>query len=269
MRLNIAYAALALGLTASAGAMAQGFNAPPPGGGQYPPNGGMPPQSPHGGGQMPPMDGQPPPGMGQLPMGQPPGFAPPPGFGGPQQPGRQQPGGQPSRPNLADELTDFGVPAQDSLQTNVGSDTPTSIPGGHVITTTEMRQAVGSNILFIDVWATGPHPSLPGAILMPGAGNPGSFNDDIQQKLWTALSQLSNRQPQQPMVFFCTGPRCWESYNAALRAINMGFKTVLWYRGGLAAWQAAGLQMSGPGQGGGPGGGAPGQGGQSGPGFGR
>jgi hypothetical protein len=30
--------------------------------------------------------------------------------------------------------------------------------------------------------------------------------------------------------------------------LNMGFKMVLWYRGGLAAWQAAGQQMATSGQ---------------------
>lgn len=39
------------------------------------------------------------------------------------------------------------------------------------------------------------------------------------------------------------------SYNAALRAINLGYRNVLWYRGGIEAWQAAGqpLQPSGMG----------------------
>ena len=41
----------------------------------------------------------------------------------------------PSRPNLADELTDFRVPPQDTLKAEVGSETPLSIPGAHVITT--------------------------------------------------------------------------------------------------------------------------------------
>ena len=33
--------------------------------------------------------------------------------------------------------------------------------------------------------------------------------------------------------------------NAALRAINLGYKQVLWYRGGIEAWQKAGLQTFG------------------------
>jgi 3-mercaptopyruvate sulfurtransferase SseA len=33
------------------------------------------------------------------------------------------------------------------------------------------------------------------------------------------------------------------SYNAALRAINLGYTNVLWYRGGIEAWQQAGLPV--------------------------
>jgi PQQ-dependent catabolism-associated CXXCW motif protein len=213
----------------------------------------QPPMQQPGMMQQPPMQQ---PSMMQPPMQQPgmqppPGTMPPPstgpGFGMAPSPPAQP--GQPSRVNYADELTDFGVPPQSTLQTNVGSPTPTTIPGGHVITTAEVEQAVGSNIVFIDVWQSQTHPTLPGALELPGAGNPGSFNDPIQQQLWTILAQITNRQAQQPLMFFCTGSRCWESYNAALRAINMGFKMVLWYRGGLSAWQAAGQQMNYPNQG--------------------
>lgn len=190
---------------------------------------------------------------GQAPYGGPGGQGSRPGFGAPPPP---NPNNEAPRQNYADELTDFGVPPQSQLQQNVGSETPLTIPGGHVITTREMRQVINANanIPVIDVWAYGPHPSLPGAIMMPGAGSPGDFNDATQQRLWDALSNLTQRQPKNPLIFLCTGSRCWESYNAALRAIDMGFQTVLWYRGGLAAWQASGAPMSNgdPGQGGPP-----------------
>ena len=134
------------------------------------------------------------------------------------------------------------------LQTNVGSPTPMTIPGGHLITTAEVRQTQGMQVLVVDVLQAPPHPTVPGARLWPGAGDPGTFTDTIQQNLWKALSEATQSNPAYPIVFLCAGSRCWESYNAALRAVNMGFKTVLWYRGGLASWQAAGLPMSGSGQ---------------------
>lgn len=209
----------------------QGFNQP--GAAPMP----MPQMGPSTGGQMPGAPPARPGGMGGLNF--PPPQAPPPA-----------PGPSQGRQNYADELTDFGVPPQAQLQTNVGSPTPTTIPGAHVITTAEMKQAVGSDILFIDVLEGPPHPSLPGALMMPGAGSGGSFDDANQQKLWTALSQATQMNPNRPIAFLCAGSRCWESYNAALRAVQMGFKVVLWYRGGLAAWQAAGLPFGNTGGGG-------------------
>jgi rhodanese-related sulfurtransferase len=44
-------------------------------------------------------------------------------------------------------------------------------------------------------------------------------------------------------VLFCGSPRCWSGYNAALRAISFGYLNVYWYRGGVAAWDAAGLPI--------------------------
>ena len=46
------------------------------------------------------------------------------------------------------------------------------------------------------------------------------------------------------VVFFCQGFECWYSYNAALRAIKLDFKNVMWYRGGVQAWRAAALPQS-------------------------
>ena len=215
-----------------------------PGAMNEPPGTAQPP-APAAAPMAPPQAMSPPP---MAPMTQP--GAPAPGFGFATPGTAPVPNAQPVRQNYADELTDFGVPPQATLQQNVGSPTPLTIPGGHVITTAEIQQAVGSNILFFDVWNSGaPHPTIPGAIPIPGAGDPGSFTDPLQQQLWQYLAQATHQQPQQPIVFFCTGSQCWESYNAALRAINMGFKMVLWYRGGLAAWQASGGQLVDPGQG--------------------
>ncbi len=231
VRFRVPSAVLLISLAATAAALAQGFSPLKPGQAQPAPDA-QPHDSPFGA------------ETAQPPMA-PPQSSASPGFGA--QPENQAT--QPPRTNFADELTDFGVPPQATLRSAVAGETPLTIPGGHVITTTEMRQAVGSDILLVDVWNTDAHPSLPGAVLMPGAGDPGSFNDDTGQRLWAALSSLTHRQPQHPIIFFCTGSRCWESYNAALRAINMGFKMVLWYRGGLGAWRAAGLTMVTPGQG--------------------
>lgn len=155
--------------------------------------------------------------------------------------------GPTGRTNFADELADFGVAPKPSLESNVGSPTPTSIPGGQVITTGGLSGALkrGIPLLLIDALNDGGrgHPTLPNARKLPFAGEAGSFNDQTQQALAAVLGQFTGNRRDVPLVFFCLSAQCWESYNASLRAINLGFTNVLWYRGGLMAWQAAGLPV--------------------------
>lgn len=137
-----------------------------------------------------------------------------PGFGAARaQPGfagQPEQGQQPVRQNYADELAEFGVAPQAEMQPNVGSPTPTTIPGGHVITTAEMQQAAMAGMLIVDVLEGAPHPGIPGSVPMPGAGRAGTFTDDTQQKLWAALSRATQMQPNRPIAFLCAGSRCWE-----------------------------------------------------------
>lgn len=148
--------------------------------------------------------------------------------------------------NFAEELTDFGVPAQDWLQDDLGSPTPTSIPGGRLLTTEVVAEALAAREVFalIDTWNDRRHPTIPTAIRLPYAGQPGEFQDEVDEELLADLSQITRRQSDHPLVFFCAGAECWESYNAALRAIGLGFKKVYWYRGGMAAWNEAGFPVA-------------------------
>jgi PQQ-dependent catabolism-associated CXXCW motif protein len=152
-------------------------------------------------------------------------------------------------PDLADsyaeELTDFGVPPQGELKVNVGSPTPLTIPGGRRVTTSEVFRLLDTEAILIDVLRdnSGGHLTLPGAIYMPGAGDAGNFRDHIQRRLASVLSQLTFKNANRPLVFYCEGARCWESYNAALRTMQLGYRNVMWYRGGLRSWKEANLKM--------------------------
>lgn len=95
--------------------------------------------------------------------------------------------------------------------------------------------------LIIDVLGSGQ--TLPGALPAAWAAQPGTFNDQVQQQLANGLQQLTRGNKETPLVFYCLSPQCWMSYNAALRAIQLGYRNVLWYRGGTEAWQAAGLPL--------------------------
>ena len=122
--------------------------------------------------------------------------------------------------------------------------TPTSIPGGQVISTEAlygMMQQNPNGFLLLDVLGSGQY--LPQAQAAAPAAAPGSFSDQTQQEFGQYLSQTTGGNKATPLVLYCQSTQCWMSYNAALRAVNLGYTRVLWYRGGLEAWQAAGLPV--------------------------
>lgn len=139
------------------------------------------------------------------------------------------------------EQQDFGVPARRELHAGaMHGPTPTSIPGGQVITTPALlaRRGRGSDPLVFDVLG-GPE-RLPNAISAVPAHQPGTFDDATQREFGAFLHRVTQGRKDAPLVFYCQSVQCWMSYNAALRAIRLGYTQVLWYRGGLEAWKAAG-----------------------------
>ena len=145
----------------------------------------------------------------------------------------------------AGELTDTGVAPKNTLESNVGTPTPVSIPGGQRVTTVQLHSALGSDrsILLIDVLGDAHQSTIQGAQYLPAAGLPGSFNDTAQTQTADALENLTGGDRDRTLVFFCAGSACWESYNAVLRARAAGYTRLYWYRGGLASWRAASLPM--------------------------
>ena len=119
--------------------------------------------------------------------------------------------------------------------------TPSSIPGGQVITTQGLQALVsGKQAPFLLLDILGGPQMIPGAQLAVPAAQPGSFNDATQQQFGQFLQQATQGNKEVALVLYCQSRECWMSYNAALRAINLGYRNVLWYRGGIEAWQAAG-----------------------------
>lgn len=138
------------------------------------------------------------------------------------------------------EGMDFGVPPRNTIEENVGTLTPLTIPGARTISTGELVNALQTNrrFLLVDVLES-PHPGLPGARRYPGVGLPAPSADLLQ-----LLEKDTGGDKAYPVVFYCQGPQCWESYNAALRARDGGYANVYWYRGGLESWAIANLPES-------------------------
>ncbi|MBW8368652.1 MAG: rhodanese-like domain-containing protein [Arenimonas sp.] len=183
--------------------------------------------------QPPPQPGPPPqPQQPQWPAPAQPGYGPATGSG-------------PSPANASQEALDLGVAP--TAQLHVGAmhgPTPNAIPGGRLVTTPELAQLLrdaNAQALVFDVLG-GPK-QLPNAIAAVPASQPGNFQDQTQQQFGQFLQQATQGRKDRPMVFYCQSTQCWMSYNAALRAINLGYTRVLWYRGGIEAWEQAGLPL--------------------------
>ena len=151
------------------------------------------------------------------------------------------------------ERQDFGVPPTTELHAGaMHGPTPSTIPGGQVITTKGLVALLGGqqvHALLFDI--LGGQEMIPGALTAVPASQAGTFSDRTQQEFGQFLQQKTQGNKETPLVFYCLSSHCWMSYNASLRAINMGFKNVLWYRGGIEAWKAAGQQVQSAGQTGG------------------
>ncbi len=131
---------------------------------------------------------------------------------------------------------------------------PADVPGGTTLDSVQaiVAQAQGKAI-FIDVYppkGLGPDPldghwviteerkSIPGASWLPEVGR-GTLSDDAEDYFKRNLARLTDNKPGASIVFFCTSD-CWQSWNAARRAIDWGYSKVLWFPLGTDGWLEAG-----------------------------
>ena len=144
----------------------------------------------------------------------------------------------------ANESHDWGIAPTSRLRPPPHhGPTPLQIPGAQVVQTRQLQVmlAGAEKPLLVDVLSEQGHVTLAGAVWLSGAGLGTNFMDPVQLLLTQLLGQLTRGDKTRPVVFFCASVRCWLSYNAALRAVAAGYRRVYWYRGGIEAWQAAGL----------------------------
>lgn len=141
------------------------------------------------------------------------------------------------------ERQDFGVPPTRQLHGGaMHGPTPTTIPGAQVVTTKGLVALVqGRQAPFVVFDVLGQPEVLPNAVAAAWLAQPGTFSDAVQAQAAQLFAQAAQGRKDVALVFYCASRECWMSYNAALRAVQAGYTNVLWYRGGLEAWKAAGL----------------------------
>ena len=135
--------------------------------------------------------------------------------------------------------------------------TPATLSGARGLTTAQAAELWRSgSAVFIDVVAQAPRPAnlpegtlwrdrprsdIPGSIWLPDTGY-GALNPAMEEYLRTNLDRAAGADRSKMLVFYCLKD-CWMSWNAAKRALSLGYPRIAWYPDGTDGWTAAGLPV--------------------------
>ncbi|MBV9249747.1 MAG: PQQ-dependent catabolism-associated CXXCW motif protein, partial [Acetobacteraceae bacterium] len=81
----------------------------------------------------------------------------------------------------------------------------------------------------------------PGSIWLPDTGY-GVLAPVMQEYFEHGLQEATSGNRDRTLVFYCLKD-CWMSWNAAKRALALGYTHVDWYPDGTDGWAAAGFPM--------------------------
>lgn len=128
------------------------------------------------------------------------------------------------------------------------SPTPRELPGATVVGFAETRRLIDAGavwLLFVESAARAADPPrpwlvaapkvvIPGSIWLPNVGKGAPEPDEIVY-FQTQLTALKARRPDVGFLFYCYVD-CWVSWNAARRALRLGYGPVYWYPDGVDGW---------------------------------
>jgi PQQ-dependent catabolism-associated CXXCW motif protein len=158
----------------------------------------------------------------------------------------------------AGESAVAGVPEPDGYRLeNYRSPTPTTLRGARVIGTDEAEKIWRSHSAsFVDVlprpprprdlpegtlWHDKPRANIPGSIWLPDTGY-GELAPSMTSYFSKGLDKATDGDHSRVLVLYCLAD-CWMSWNAAKRALSLGYSDVAWYPEGTDGWLAAGLPL--------------------------
>ena len=142
---------------------------------------------------------------------------------------------------------------------NYRSPVPATLRGAKVIGTDEAEAIWRSHSAgFVDVlprpprprdlpagtlWRDKPRANIPGSIWLPDTGY-GELASSMAGYFANGLDKASNGDHARMLVLYCLAD-CWMSWNAAKRALSLGYSNIAWYPEGTDGWQAAFLPLQG------------------------
>jgi PQQ-dependent catabolism-associated CXXCW motif protein len=135
--------------------------------------------------------------------------------------------------------------------------TPATLRGARVIGTDEAETIWRDHSAsFVDVlpraprprnlpegtlWRDKPRANIPGSIWLPDTGY-GELAPSMAGYFASGLEKATKGDQARILVIYCLAD-CWMSWNAAKRALALGYSGVAWYREGTDGWLAAGLPL--------------------------
>jgi len=134
--------------------------------------------------------------------------------------------------------------------------TPATLAGARVVTTAQAEELWKAGAIFIDVlprvprpanlpagtiWREKPRTDVPGSVWLADTGY-GALAPSIEAYLRKGLEHATRGDPSKWVVIYCL-ENCWMSWNAAKRALALGYSRIAWYPDGTDGWAAAGLPM--------------------------
>jgi PQQ-dependent catabolism-associated CXXCW motif protein len=137
------------------------------------------------------------------------------------------------------------------------SPTPATLHGASVLSNDQAREDwQNHDAVFIDVlpqpprpvglpaltiWRPKPRDDIPGSVWLPDTGY-GALAPVMEEYFARGLQQATDGKHDRLIVFYCLA-NCWMSWNAAKRALAIGYMNVAWYPEGTDGWGAQGWPL--------------------------
>jgi PQQ-dependent catabolism-associated CXXCW motif protein len=137
------------------------------------------------------------------------------------------------------------------------AEVPSTLEGATVVTTAEAERLWRSKAaVFVDVlpkpekpanlpagtiWREPERDDIPGSVWLPNVGF-GMLPPAMESYFRHGLSAATDGDSTRALLFYCL-ERCWMSWNAAKRALALGYRKVLWYPEGTDGWSRQGLPL--------------------------
>jgi quinoprotein dehydrogenase-associated probable ABC transporter substrate-binding protein/PQQ-dependent catabolism-associated CXXCW motif protein len=134
---------------------------------------------------------------------------------------------------------------------------PAKLAGAAVVDTAELQALLAEQApILIDVLPAPPPPddrggariwrgqeraNIPGSVWLANVGF-GELAPEVERYFADNLTRMTTGDPSRRLVFYCQA-ECWMSWNAAKRALALGYRDVAWYPEGTDGWAAAGLPL--------------------------